>query len=114
MDPRLISAVALLIIGLSVCGFVLRVWNTHPINRVFLVGDYLTEKGLRFLLKYVLVTAFAGGLYALAMAAAKFAYVARWRGGAVPADAFGSIEAVFSVWAVVAVLWVVIQLGRRG
>lgn len=115
MDPRFISAIALLLIGLSLIGFVVRVWLTHPVNRVFIVGPFVTEDGLRLLLRN-LPTGFALGLFALAAGLAKIAYAARWSGnetGENLADFFGIVEAVFAVWAAGCVLVTLVRLCRK-
>ena len=113
-DPRIISAIALLVIGLTINAFVVRVWRTHPVNRVFLVGEFVTEEGLRLMLKN-LPTVFALGLFAIAAAFAKFAYAARWRGKVDNhfADFFGVIEAVFAVWAACCVMIAMVRLCRK-
>lgn len=115
IDPRIISAAALVVIGLVLCGFVVRVWLTHPVNRVFLVGKFVTGEGLRLLLTH-LPAVFAAGLFAISAAMARFAYTARWKGegfGAT-ADFFGTIEAVFAVWAACCVSIMVVRLCRQG
>ncbi len=116
IDPRIISAVALVIIGLALDGCVLRVWCTHPVNRVFLVGRFVTEDGLRFMLKH-LSTIFALGLFAITAALAKFAYALRWRGNHAAesyADFLGTVEAIFAVWAAGCVLIATVRLCRKG
>lgn len=115
IDPRLISAVALLIIGLALTLFVVRVWLTHPVNRVFLLGKFVTEDGLRLMLAN-LPAVFALGLFAITAACAKFAYAARWRGEFVGhyADFFGLVEAIFAVWAAGCVLLATVRLCRKG
>ena len=115
IDPRFVSAAALLLIGLALVGFVIRVWMTHPVNRVFLVGKYVTTDGLELVLKN-LPTVFALGLFALTAALAKVAYAKRWAGslGDHPADFLGTLEAIFSIWAAGCVLLAVGRLCRRG
>jgi len=115
IDPRLISAAALLVIGLLLISFVARVWVTHPVNRVFLVGKFVTEDGLRLLFKN-LPSAFALGLFAIAAGCAKIAYVERWKGHIASelADFFGIIEAIFAVWAASCVIIAAVRLCRRG
>lgn len=115
LDPRQVSGAAFLLVGVIVCGFVIRVWITHPVNRVFLVGDYITGKGLRFLLNN-LPTVFALGLAAISAGIAKFAYAARWTGDSMgsAADFFGTIEAIFTVWAAGCVCIAAWRLCRKG
>ena len=115
LDPRFISAAAFIIIGLCIIFFVARVWMTHPINRVFKVGPYVTEEGLRLMLSH-LPTIFSLGLFSLAAGLAKGAYALRWRGNYNGnwADLFGLIEAIFAVWAASCVIVAVVRLCRKG
>lgn len=116
IDPRIVSGTCLLLIGLVLSAFVIRVWMTHPVNRVFLVGRFVTEDGLKLLLRN-LPTAFACGLFAISMGAAKLAYVDQgFEGNPAnhPAVFFGTVEASFAVWAAVCVTIVVARLCRKG
>jgi hypothetical protein len=115
MDPRLISAAALAVIGLVLIWFVIRVWLTHPINRVFVLGPFVTENGLRVLLNNC-PTILAVGLFALTAAAAKLAYALRWanHGNESVADFFGAAEAAFAIWAAGCVLIAAVRLCRKG
>lgn len=114
VDPRLISAIALFLIGFALVGFVVRVWMTHPVNRVFLVGKFVTEDGLRVMLNN-LPTVFVLGLAALTMGAAKVGYAMRWAGGPeYPADFLGTLEAIFLIWAAGCVFLAVVRLCRKG
>lgn len=113
-DPRIITAVAYAIIGLSAITLALRIWWTHPINRVFSLGPYVTEAGLKALLRNVR-TVFALGCFALASAASRFAY---WQAGVVDAKTshshfFGAIETAFAWWAAVCVIIAVVRTLRR-
>jgi hypothetical protein len=115
-DPRIVSAIALMVIGLALTSFVIRVWLTHPVNRVFLVGQLVTEEGLRFMLKN-LPTVFALGLFSITAALAKLAYAMRWQGNESAesyADILGTIEAIFAVWAAGCVLLATVRLCRKG
>lgn len=114
IDPRFVSAAALFLIGLALVGFVVRVWMTHPVNRVFLIGRYVTADGLELILKN-LPTVFALGLFSLTAAIAKVAYALRWAGtlSGHPADFIGTLEAMFSVWAACCVLLGVRRLCRE-
>ena len=115
VDPRLISAAAFLLIGLVFCTFALRVWNTHPVNRVFLLGPFVTEAGQLFILRN-LKTVFFLGLFSIAEACAKVAYAYRWSGhpfgGA--ADKFGSVAAVFALVAACCVCVAARRLCQKG
>lgn len=100
MDPRLISAAALMIVGVIITRLAVRIWFTHSINRVFSLGPFVTAEGLEALLKNSF-TIFMLGVFALSSAAARFAYWARWNEylSTEVAHLFGLIEALFATWA---------------
>jgi hypothetical protein len=104
MDPRLLTAFALFIVGLAATSLAVRIWWTHPINRVFSLGPFVTEAGLKALLVHS-PTIFALGLFAYASSASHLAFVARWNGhiGTEAAHFFGLVEALFATWAAIAV-----------
>ena len=115
IDPRFVSAGALIVIGAILCGFIIRVWNTHPINRVFVLGPYVTQAGQALLLKN-LPTVFAIGLGVIAAGGAKIGYALRWHGqaGGDWADHLGIIEMVFLLWAAGCVIVAAWRLWRKG
>lgn len=99
VDARIVTAASLCLIGLIVTSFTVKVWFTHPLNRAFLFGPYLTEAGLRLALKGW-PSLFLLGALAIAGGASKLAYWLRWRGD-VPdelAAMLGLIEAALSLW----------------
>lgn len=100
VDARIVTAVSLWLIGLIVTGFTLRVWWTPPINRAFLFGPYLTQDGLRVVLRGWPVLFLLGAL-ALTGGTSRFLYWLRWRGAEVDqAAAFaGAVEAALAAWA---------------
>lgn len=115
MDPRYITAVALLIVGIAALSVAARILSTHPINRVFTLGPFVTEEGLRALLKYT-PTIVALGMFALACGASNIAYALRWEGRVSTETAyfFGYLEAGTAIWAGVAVIVTAVRLWRRG
>lgn len=115
MDPRLVTALALGIVGMAAMMIAVRIWWTHPINRVFALGPFVTEAGLKALLRHT-PTIFALGVFAVASAASHTAFVARWSGHLSTewAHFFGLLEALFAVWAAGAVLLTAWRLWRKG
>jgi hypothetical protein len=106
-DPRYITAGGLTFVGVALCVLALRVWWTHPVNRVFFLGDYVTEEGIRTLLGAVPLI-FVIGLAVISSALARLAYSLR-----LPfREAAGLIEAIFSVWAAGSVIVVTVRLWR--
>ena len=105
-DPRIITCVAYLIVGFAAIGVCLRIWHTPAINRVFSLGPFVTEEGLRFILAHVKML-FALGAFAVASGLSRFAY---WKAGVAHVESgwphsFGIIEMIFAVWAASYVLY---------
>lgn len=75
-DFRLVSAIALLVIGFCFLMFSLRIWLTHPVNRVFTIGPFVTEAGLQLVLRHIPLV-FILGVYSLSKSLADVAYYAR-------------------------------------
>lgn len=98
-DPRIVVACCFYVVGISAIGLALRIWWTHPINRVFNLGPFVTPAGLEFLLRYLTLGIFALGLFALSAGAAKHAYWASDLdcGTAEIARFFGFLEMLFAL-----------------
>lgn len=114
-DPRIVTAIAYAVIGVSAVVLGLRVLATHPINRVFALGAFLTEEGMRALLRVVPLL-IALGMFAIASALSRLAY---WQAGVDHASSgwphfFGVIETVFALWAAISLARSVWQLCRKG
>lgn len=100
VDARIVSGISLCLIGAIVLIFTLKVWFTHPLNRAFLFGPYLTEAGLRLALRGW-PTLFLLGALATAQGVSRLAYWLHGRdivSGEAPA-LLGLIEAALSLWA---------------
>ncbi len=50
MEPRLFTGPAFIVIGAFLLTIALRLWVVHPVNRVFRLGPYVTERGMVALL----------------------------------------------------------------
>lgn len=102
-DFRLVSAIALLIIGFCFLMFSLRIWLTHPVNRVFTIGPFVTEAGLQLVLRHIPLV-FILGVYALATALADVSYYARahWGFGW---DAANTLSLLSSAMAILAAVY---------
>ena len=100
VDARIVTAFCLWIIGSIVTAFTMKVWWTHPVNRPFLFGPYLTPEGLRVVLNGWPMLFLLGAL-ALAGGTSRFVHWLRWRHWASDelASIFGLIEAALSLWA---------------
>ena len=114
-DARIVTAACLVVIGFIVIGFTLKIWWTHAVNRAFLFGPYLTQSGLKLILRSCPMLFLLGAL-ALAGGVSRFVYWLRWRGAATDelAAMIGLAEAALSLWAAgtvsmfaikVAILW---------
>lgn len=64
---NLMTAVAYYIIGSLLIYISVKVWMTNPVNRVFLFGDYLTQRGVKTLMAcWPLVSLFGVFIFACA------------------------------------------------
>lgn len=62
------TAGAYYIIGLALIGLAFSVWWTHPINRVFIFGRYLTEDGMRLvMMSWPMVLLFGAFIFSCAV-----------------------------------------------
>ena len=103
-DPRILTGIALLVVGISATVLAMRIWWTHPINRVFSIGPFVTEKGLKALLRHS-GTIYALGVFAIVSALSRLAFVGLRYGWVAPRLAYlmGLFEALFATWAALAV-----------
>lgn len=118
IDARIVTAACLCLIGLIVTGFTVKVWWTHPLNRAFLFGPYLTQAGMRAVLRGWPMLFLLGAL-AIAGGVSRFIHWLRWRGAVTDelAAMAGLIEAALSLWAAGSLVVFVVRtwLGwRRG
>lgn len=113
-DARLLTALSLLVIGCIIVTAALAMWRMHPINRVFALGPYVTEEGMRALLSNWTVV-FALGVTALAEAGARVAYWAMRSSyvGSDFANIFGMAEAIFTTWAAAYTVKATVALWRH-
>jgi hypothetical protein len=51
VDPRFISGTCFVFIGLTFILSVVKILNTHPVDRVFILAPFVTNAGQRFILK---------------------------------------------------------------
>ena len=99
---RFLTDACLFLLGVWMIWVALRLWATHPINRVFGLGPYVTEEGLRFLLQHWLMV-FALGLTLLTQALSRFSFKLYQLGhaDALWAEAFGLTEAGLTLWSTI-------------
>lgn len=96
---HLATAFAYLMIGVILLWISLKVWWTHPLNRAFRLGPYITEDGLRLVLS-LWPFVFLFGAFILSCAidhAAHFALEMGWLNH-LWRDFFAVIESVISLW----------------
>jgi hypothetical protein len=100
VDARIVTGVSLCLIGFIVLAFTFKVWFTHPLNRAFLLGPYLTPEGLKVVLRGW-PTLFLLGALAIAAGVSRLAYWLQARDYAPDelAATLGLIEASLSLWA---------------
>jgi hypothetical protein len=61
-DPRFLAGPAMLVLGAGFCFLAMRLWLVRPLNRVFRLGPYVTEQGMRAVLN-LRFTSFAFGAF---------------------------------------------------
>lgn len=62
MELRFFTGPAFLIVGALMLTIALRLWLVHPINRVFRIGPFVTERGMKAILRMRMVFASFGAL----------------------------------------------------
>lgn len=67
-DAHLWTAGSYYIIGLVLIGLAFSVWWTHPVNRVFIFGRYLTQDGMRLvMMSWPMVLLFGAFIFSCAV-----------------------------------------------
>ncbi|WP_312487146.1 hypothetical protein [Sphingomonas sp.] len=61
-DPRLLVGPVMLALGVSFLTLSIRLWMVRPLNRVFRLGPYVTERGMKAVLN-LRFTSFAFGAF---------------------------------------------------
>jgi uncharacterized membrane protein HdeD (DUF308 family) len=114
VDARIVTAICFCMIGSIVIAFTAKVWWTHPVNRAFLFGPYLTQKGLRALLHGLFMLSLLGAL-AIAGGVSRFVYWLRWRNQASDelAAGVGLVEAALSLWATGSLIFFAVRTWRE-
>jgi hypothetical protein len=114
MDPRILTGPALVIIGAFLVTISLRLIFVHPINRVFRIGPFVTEEGLRAVLRSRALL-FSYGMFFLTQGVASAIF---WLGSSQDLHnlyvvAFGSFGAVFAVAAACFTLAAAVRMWGR-
>lgn len=99
IDLRYATGPALIIVGAVLLTVAVRLWMVHPINRVFRIGPFVTERGMRAVLG--LRTIFlAYGLLLVESGTFRCAYWYLYQDVDAPVVAFlGSLETGLAFWA---------------
>lgn len=109
-DPRMITGPALVVMGALFLLMAWRLWRVHPLNRVFRLGPYVTEQGMKEVIRLRLTFA-SFGLFFLVQGATGIVFWYHSRDVNDPLVAFlGSLAAGLGVWAAymaaVRLLWI--------
>lgn len=99
-DPRTLTGPSLVIIGALFLFIALRLWLVHPLNRVFRIGPFVTEEGLRAVLG-MRATFFAFGCFFITQGGSGMTYwwIANRDETYPPVVLLGSAATCFSIWA---------------
>ena len=112
MEPRVLTGPAFFVLGLVFSWIVLRIWLVHPINRVFRLGPYVTERGIAAVLTMRPIF-LAYALLGLTNGTTRMVYWFAVRSPNAPIIKFlGSLEAGLSVWAAFLTVKATIRLWR--
>jgi len=111
-DPHLWTAGAYCVIGLMLLAGALHIWWTHPVNRAFTFGPYLTEKGVRLVLRMLPLV----WLFGLVIASCAVDHAAESMAmvGMVPwpvVHVLGLFEAVVSWITALSMVWLAVRSG---
>lgn len=113
IEPRIIIGPCLIVIGAFMLGVAYRLWAVHPLNRVFRLGPFVTERGLQAILG-MRPLFLSLGLFLTTWGASALVF---WTiaGGDVyfPAVRFlGAFASVFGVWSSVLIVVSAVRLWR--
>ncbi len=99
-EPRLLTGPSQIVIGVVFLLLGLRLWLVHPVNRVFRLGPFVTERGLKAVMGLRLLLSNLGLFFATQGAASVRYWFAAGRDVQDPTVVLlGSMSAVFAVTA---------------
>jgi len=113
IDPRILTGPCLVIIGCLMLFVAGRLYLVHPLNRVFRLGPFVTERGIKAVLNMrVLFLAF--GLFFVTHGASSVTFwlVASRDLHNPYVAALGSLSAGFAIWAAVLAVIAAVRLWR--
>ena len=104
---HLVTSLAYYVIGGVLIWLAMRLWFAHPVNRVFMLGEYLTEKGLRLVLRlWPFVFLFGAFIFSCGIDHTLDHFHRESRISHMAFDAVAITEAVISLWTAGSVVWV--------
>lgn len=111
---RFITDLLLLGIGGLLIWVAIKMWRTHPVNRVFSFGPYVTEEGMRLVLQHWMVV-FSFGLTLVSQGLSRAAFKL-WKLKYIGTDLeimLGITEVCFTAWAAYCFAKAAIVIYRR-
>lgn len=98
-NAHLYTALAYYLIGLAMIAVAIKVWWTHPVNRAFMFGPYVTPAGIAMLLRlWPFVALFGAFILSCALDHHADWLAARGLISYEIVDTLGTIEAIISVF----------------
>jgi len=113
-NAHLYTALAYYVIGLVLLGVSIKIWWTHPVNRALIFGPYVTQEGMKLILRNWPFMAMFGAF----ILSCAFDHHADWlasRGTISYAyvDILSIIEAMISVWTAGSMVFVALRAAWR-
>lgn len=113
IEPRVVIGPMLVLLGCLFLGIAARLWLVHPLNRVFRLGPFVTERGLRAVLS-MRPLFLSLGLFLTTWGAANVIFWTQADGDLYywPVPFLGALASVFGAWACALSIIAAVRLWR--
>lgn len=113
-DPRMLAGPSLVVLGALHLFIAYRLWRVHPLNRVFRLGPYVTERGIKAVIETRLLLAILGLFFVVFGLAGIVFWFARRDVNDPVVSFLGSLGAGLGLWAAALATYSVLRLWRAG